>query len=217
MTDEEIENGIQQLSDEDFGKQLIALGRLVGAGEAAVPRLFVALARYPEARTYIVFALAGIASRDSEVIQASISFWEANLTDPLLNQALLSWVKKLAAPIAPQNIAALTCFLGCWRKHSVVVDDSVRHTVGTSLSTIAAQALASLSYSHPTTELLLVLPYMKGSHFLNGVPPQIETARKTIERNTAHMKDLPRIAEAPKISDKLPLPADASKGSEENQ
>ena len=169
----------------------------------------MALSQYPvSGRILVVWALAGIAPRESEVIQASIRFWEANLTDLLLNQALLNWVKKLAAPIAPQNIPALTCFLGCWRKNSVIVNNAVTRTIGENLSIVAAQALASLSYNHPTLELLQALPHMKGSHFLSGMPQQVETARKTIERNTAHMKDLPRIAEAPKNTTNLPVPAE---------
>lgn len=51
---------------------------------------------------------------------------------------------------------------------------------GENLSILAAQALASLSESHPTPELLQALP---------------------------HMKDLPRIAEAPKTTENLPRPA----------
>lgn len=210
MTDEEIAAWVNQLRTTDYGKQLIALGRLVEAGEAAVPRLFVALSQYPvSGRILVVCALAGIGTRESDVIKASTRFWEANLADLLLNQALLNWVKKLAAPIDPENIPALTCFLGCWRKNSVVVNNVVTRTVGENLSIVAAQALASLSYNHPTLELLEALPCMKGSNFLNGMPHQIETARKTIERNTAHMKDLPRIAEAPhETTENLPRPAD---------
>ena len=204
MADEEIENWIQQLRDADYGKQLIALGRLVEAGETAVPRLFVALARYPQARVYLVCALAGIGTRESDVIKASIRLWEENRGETLLNNAMLQWVKKLATPIEPKNIPALTCFLGCWRKRFVDASGEVMRTPGENVSILAAQALASLSYNHPTPELLQALPHMKGSHFLNGVPQQIETARKTIERNTAHMKDLPRIAEAPIASDNLP-------------
>lgn len=209
MTDEEIAAWVNQLRTTDYGKQLIALGRLVEAGEAAVPRLFVALSQYPvSGRILVVCALAGIGTRESDVIKASTRFWEANLADIVLSQAMLQWVKKLAAPIDPQNIPALTCFLGCWRKSTMNISSASADPVGQTLSVVAAQALASLSYNHPTLELLQALPYMKGSNFLNGMPHQIETARKTIERNTAHLKDLPRIAAAPKKTDNLPLPAE---------
>jgi HEAT repeat protein len=214
MTDEEIEKWIKQLRDADYGKQLIAMGHLVEAGEAAVPALVEALdGAIPYVRIPLVSILAGIGSHNPESVHVLVEVWKKNLGDPFTNQALFNLAKKLTQNATPESIPALIGLLECHKYATYLEGGNAQSTRGTEVAGFAADALGRLAYRQPTRQLREALPHLKRNLWV-GSPESFSAARKIIEEKTQQWKDLPLVAEAPKTTRNLPLPANLERDSD---
>ena len=147
MTDSDIVRFIAQLQEPDYKKQLIALGRLVEAGDTAVPLLLEALPESePETKRLYLSALVGIGSRDASAVKAVVQYWPWNLGDRNLDQEVVRFVRNIAEQVTPSDIALLLPFLGCWR----FVEGEGRSKVGLAVAILAAEALGNLAQHQPT-------------------------------------------------------------------
>ena len=201
MTYSEIVRLVAQLQEPDYKKQLIALGKLVEAGDAAVPLLLEALPESePETKRLYLFALVGIGSRDAFAVNAVVQYWQWNLGDRSLDQAVVRFVRNIADQVTPSDIALLLPFLGCWR----FFEGEGRSKVGSEVTILAAEALGNLAQHQPTPQLREALPLLK-KNLWTFPPKEFFLVARLIEDATAQWKNLPRVAEAPKTADNLPL------------
>lgn len=204
---EEVTRWLDQLKSPDYGRQLVAVGRLVELGDEAVPQLVVALrGALPYCRGHLATALAGIGSKNPEGVAVLVALWEANLGDWFLNQALYNLAKKLAREVTPESIPALIRLLGCFRHTHYNEGGNLRPTFGVEAAVCAAEALNKLAYRQPTRQLREALPALKRS-FWSTVPPEFGVARRAIEDATTQWKDLPLVVDASDTDASLPLPS----------
>lgn len=197
---------IAQLTSPDYGVRLIALGKLVEAGEAAVPALLEALRRPdPLLKACAACALAGIGTPRAAL--PLVAFWEADFTDPSAIEALSEFAGKLARVPRTEDIPALLELLPCYKKTDVMkIGASGR--VAQEISVLAAEALSKLARTAPTPQLRAALPLLKRDIW-HSSPDEFGEAREAIEEATHKWKDLPMTAFAPQPkASELPLPAE---------
>ncbi|MBB6050522.1 hypothetical protein [Armatimonas rosea] len=207
MTYSEIVRWVAQLQEPDYKKQLIALGRLVEAGDAAVPLLREALPKAEPETMLLLSALVAIGTREPLVMETIVQYWRWNLNNRSLNQAVLHLVRSIGEQATPGDIALLLPFLGCWRYW----EGEGHSKVGSEASYLAATALGNLAQHQPTPQLREALPLLKvKKNFLSGAFPPKEFAlvARLIEEATAPWKNLPCIVEVPNTTDDLPVPAE---------
>jgi HEAT repeat protein len=182
--------------------RLMALGRLVEAGDAAVPQLLAAL-KHPNdlMKACAACALAGIGA--PQTAGALIALWEESMLDPSRIEALTELATKLAQSANPATIPALIELLPCYKK--TMGEGSVP---GREVSRIAAEGLRLLAYKAPTLTLRTALPALKRDMW-HISPEEFGEVRQAIEDATHQWKDLPVTASGPQTrAQELPLPTD---------
>ena len=211
MAEETIRALIAQLTSLDYGARLIALGKLIEAGEAAVPALLEALNK-PNAllKACAACALAGIAT--PRVAGPLVALWEADPFDPSGIEALSEFADKLARVPKTEDIPALIELLPCNKKASDARNAVSSRVVGLEVSVLAAQGLSKLARIAPTPQLRAALPLLKRDIW-HGSPDEFTEARELIEDATRKWKDLPVTAFGPQTS-AHDLPRPASEGRE---
>jgi HEAT repeat protein len=192
---------ITPLTSPDYGVRLIALGKLVEAGETAVPALLEALKR-PDSllRACAACALAGIGTPRAAL--PLVAFWEADPSNPSAIEALSEYAGKLAREPRTEDIPALLELLPCYK---ATISNVV---VGLEISTLAAEALSKLARTAPTPPLRAALPLLKRDIW-HSSPEGFGKACEAIKEATHKWKDLPVTAFAPQPkASELPLPAE---------
>ncbi|WP_309714591.1 hypothetical protein [Armatimonas sp.] len=209
MINDPIVRLIENLESSDYSQQLIALGKLVELGNTAIPYLDEALYRcILPARIHAACAMAAIGSHDPRIISGVIQLWEKHPRESLLNHALLVLVKNLSSMKKAESIPALILFLPCFAWKSVNSEGQPDILIkGKEISLIAAEGLRWLANHQPSRQLRDALPYLKRGLF-STKPQEFDDVRKVIEEKTQQWKDLPLVADAPKNTENLPLPAD---------
>jgi hypothetical protein len=200
-TKENIRELIGKLASQDYGMRLMALGRLVEVGDAAVPQLLAALQHSdPLVKACAGCALAGIGA--PQTAGALIALWEERPWDPSRMEALTEFATKLAQSANPATIPALIELLPCYKKTMSEV------AAGREISQIAAEGLRVLADKAPTLTLRAALPALKRDMW-HSSPEEFGEVRQAIEEATQQWKDLPVTASGPQIrTSELPLPAD---------
>jgi HEAT repeats len=206
---------IAQLTSPDYGVRLIALGKLVEAGEAAVPALLEALRRPdPLLKACVACALAGIGTPRAAL--PLVAFWEADPFDPSAIEALSEFAGKLARTPRTEDIPALMELLPCYKKTSETKNGVSGRVVGQEISVLAAEGLSKLARTAPSPQLRAALPLLKRDIW-HSSPDEFGEAREWIEDATRKWKDLPVTAFAPQPkASELPLPAEQKSTREGN-
>lgn len=205
MDEETIRALIAQLTSLDYGARLIALGKLIEAGEAAVPALLEAL-KQPDTllKACAACALAGIGS--PKAARPLMALWEEAPLDPSRIEALVELVTRFSRRPTAGDIPALLELLPCHKLGS--------HTQGSSgtghlVAALAAEGLSKLARMAPTPQLRAALPLLKRD-FWNSVPEEFTEPRELIEDATRKWKDLPVTTFGPQTSaHDLPRPSSA--------
>jgi hypothetical protein len=204
MAKEDIPALIARLTSLDYGARLIALGKLVEAGEEAITALLEALRQPDELlKACAACALAGIGS--PRAARPLVALWEANPLDPSAIEALSELAGRLGRAPHAEDIPALIELLPCYKSDKKNGVSS--RAVGLEVSVLATEGLSRLARTAPTPQLRAALPHLKRD-FWNSSPEEFTPTRELIEDATRKWKDLPLTASGPaQDAHDLPRPA----------